>query len=67
VGRALLSKKTRKAAIERSPIRIARALVKTADSLGVDIPLTQALVAMADGLDPLEAVQALMGRRAHDE
>ncbi len=66
-GKALLTKKRRKTAGEPGPIRIARALVKTAESVGVDIPLTQALVAMADGLDPLEAVQALMGRRAHDE
>lgn len=66
VGRSMVKKK-RKGAQESGPIRIARALVKAAEAAGVDIPLTQALVAMADGLDPLEAVQALMGRRAQDE
>lgn len=66
VGKAL-TKKRRSTKREAGPIRIARALVNTATAHGVDLPLTEALVAMADGLDPLDAVQALMTRRAQDE
>jgi len=49
------------------PLAIARALNDRATELGVDMPLTAALVRIYDGEHPLEAVQRLMGRQASRE
>jgi glycerol-3-phosphate dehydrogenase len=35
-----------------------------AQARGVEIPLTEALVAMVDGADPVDIVQELMSRKA---
>jgi glycerol-3-phosphate dehydrogenase (NAD(P)+) len=61
--------KTRKVPKKKDsgPVRIARTLVGLAERNRVEIPLTKALVAVADGLDPLEAVGALMTRPAQAE
>ncbi len=68
VGVALATaKKPTKKNAATAPVRIARGLLTTATSRGVDLPLTQALVAVADGLDPLEAVGELMSREAQPE
>jgi len=46
----------------------ARTVVKRAQALGVDMPISQAVVALLDGhLKPAEAVAALMGRDAKGE
>lgn len=46
----------------------ARTVVKRAQALGVDMPISQAVVALLDGhLKPAEAVAALMGRGAKGE
>jgi len=44
------------------PVEAARALLTCANLYQVDMPLTEALVAIWDGEDPLHAVQRLMGR-----
>jgi glycerol-3-phosphate dehydrogenase (NAD(P)+) len=44
------------------PDTLARALLRLASMHRVELPLTEALVAMYDGGDPLDAVQRLMGR-----
>ena len=49
------------------PLPIARALLNTARSVEVDLPLTEALVAIYDGLHPLDAVTSLMSRQAQPE
>ncbi len=51
----------------RGPVGTARALLGLARLHGVELPLTGAIVAIYDGLDPLEAVQRLMARDAKDE
>jgi glycerol-3-phosphate dehydrogenase (NAD(P)+) len=49
---------------DRGPLPIAQALLGRARELGVDMPLTEALVRIYDGEHPLEAVQRLMARDA---
>ncbi|MFT4624182.1 MAG: glycerol-3-phosphate dehydrogenase (NAD(P)+) [Myxococcota bacterium] len=49
---------------DRGPLPIARALVSLADRHGIELPLTQALVTIYDGADPLDVVQDLMARAA---
>ena len=46
----------------------ARAVVQRAQSLGVDMPISMAVVALLDGqINPVQAVAALMGREARGE
>ena len=46
----------------------ARTVVQRARSLGVDMPISEGVVALLDGaLQPAQAVAALMGREARDE
>jgi glycerol-3-phosphate dehydrogenase (NAD(P)+) len=46
----------------------ARTVVQRAQSLGVDMPISSAVVALLDGqLNPAQAVAALMGREAKEE
>jgi len=46
----------------------ARTVVKRAKALGVDMPISQGVLALLEGkLKPAEAVAALMGRGAKDE
>ena len=52
---------------DESPLHIARAILGLAERVEVEMPLTAALVSMYDGMDPLEAVGALMSRRARIE
>jgi glycerol-3-phosphate dehydrogenase (NAD(P)+) len=52
---------------ESGPVDLARAIAGLAELHGVDMPLTRALVAVYQGLDPLDAVQALMARGAGPE
>lgn len=49
------------------PLAIARALGVRAAGLGIEMPLTDALVAIYDGEHPLEVVEQLMGRTASRE
>ncbi len=49
------------------PLPVARALVHTARSHGVEMPLAEALVAIYDGMHPLDAVTGLMSRAAVPE
>ncbi|MCB9676782.1 MAG: NAD(P)-binding domain-containing protein [Alphaproteobacteria bacterium] len=49
---------------DSGPLPIAKALLGRAEALGVDMPLTDALVRIYDGEHPLEAVQRLMARDA---
>lgn len=51
----------------KGPVAIARALLSLAALHRVELPLTAALVAIYDGLDPLEAVMSLMARSAASE
>lgn len=51
----------------QGPAPIARALVRLAKGRRVELPLTEALVAIYDGEHPLEAVQRLMARPAQAE
>ena len=67
VGKDLVASRRRKGVTTARPVQIARSLVTDAASFGVELPLTAALVAMADGMEPVEAVQALMSRQAQDE
>ncbi|MCA9494591.1 MAG: hypothetical protein KC621_31905, partial [Myxococcales bacterium] len=46
----------------QGPEALARALVRLASAKRVELPLIGALVAIYDGMDPLEAVQLLMAR-----
>jgi glycerol-3-phosphate dehydrogenase (NAD(P)+) len=52
---------------ERGPLPVAQALLRLAEAHQVEMPLTQALVAIYDGLHPLDAVTALMTRSAARE
>lgn len=52
---------------DMGPVALARALARQARALDVEIPLTEALVAIYDGLHPLDAVSALMSRQAVPE
>lgn len=52
---------------ETGPVDIARALARTAAERGVELPITEALVAIYDGMDPLTAVGELMSRAAQME
>jgi glycerol-3-phosphate dehydrogenase (NAD(P)+) len=46
----------------------ARTVAQRAQSLGVDMPITRAVVALLDGqINPAQAVAALMGREAREE
>lgn len=47
----------------QGPDRLARAVLRLAKGRRVEMPLTESLVAIYDGLDPLAAVQQLMGRK----
>ena len=58
-GAALVAGKT-----EEGPLRIARALLVLARMHRVEMPLTEALVAIYEGEDPLDAVGRLMARAA---
>lgn len=49
---------------EGGPQAAARALTQLSKARGVPLPLTEGLVAIYDGLDPIEAVQLLMSRKA---
>lgn len=51
----------------QGPRAIAETLVKLARTTKVELPLTEAMVAIWGGLDPLDAVQGLMSRRAQKE
>ncbi len=51
----------------RGPVAIARALLRLAQDHDKEMPLTEALVAIYDGVEPLDAVQDLMGRPATTE
>jgi len=62
----LLTGKSKKRS-QTSPVRLARTLTALAARAGVELPLTSALVAVADGLEPLKAVGALMSRDAQTE
>jgi len=48
-------------------LHIARALARRAREVGVEMPLTEALVVMYEGRDPLETVSQLMSRKAQPE
>lgn len=50
-----------------APVALARAVASLAAQHGVDVPLTRALIAVEEGLPPLEAVMALMQRDATHE
>jgi glycerol-3-phosphate dehydrogenase (NAD(P)+) len=47
----------------QGPDKLARAVVRLASARKVELPLIEALVSIYDGLDPLIAVQHLMGRK----
>ena len=49
------------------PKQVAEALVRLGAKHGIDLPLTESLVAIWNGMDPLDAVQDLMARRAVPE
>lgn len=49
------------------PKGIAEAVIRIAEERRVEMPLTEALVRIYGGLDPLDAVQALMARPAQSE
>ncbi|MCB9663527.1 MAG: hypothetical protein H6732_05425 [Alphaproteobacteria bacterium] len=50
-----------------TPQRLARALARLAKLHGVDAPLTRGLLAVYDGMPPIDAVTALMQREARRE
>jgi glycerol-3-phosphate dehydrogenase (NAD(P)+) len=52
---------------DAGPLPIAKALHGRACALGIEMPLTEALVRIYEGEHPLEAVQGLMARRAAHE
>ncbi|MCO4743398.1 MAG: hypothetical protein KC912_01330 [Proteobacteria bacterium] len=52
---------------EAGPSHIAKALVERAKARGVELPITEGLVAIWDGTDPLTAVGELMSRAAQME
>ena len=51
-------------ALDQGPVRIAAAVLPMARLVGVEMPLTAALVAMSRGLPPVDAVSRLMSRGA---
>ena len=51
----------------QGPVDIARALLARARERGVDLPITEGLVAIYDGIDPVSAVGQLMSRAAQPE
>ncbi len=51
----------------QGPRSVAEALVKLAHDHGTDLPLTESMVEIWHGKDPLEAVQSLMARKATRE
>ena len=58
----------RSTGLSEAPLMLARALLEQARQVDVELPLTAALVAIADGgVDPLDAVGGLMGRQAVPE
>ncbi|MEZ4239829.1 MAG: hypothetical protein R3F59_27465 [Myxococcota bacterium] len=52
---------------EKGPEALGRALITLAAQHGVELPLTEALLAIYDGGEPLDAVQRLMARPASRE
>lgn len=52
---------------EKGPLAIARAIARRAEVLGIEMPLTSALVAIYGGEHPLEVVEQLMGRASSHE
>ena len=54
-------------ALDQGPVRIATAVLPMARLVGVELPLTSALVAMSQGLPPVDAVSLLMSRGATRE
>lgn len=66
VGKALATG-TRKKGPPEPLVGIAQALLALAKRHRVETPMTEALVATLDGANPLEALQALMGRQAQPE
>lgn len=52
---------------DESSLHIARALLKLAGEHAVELPLTEALVSMYDGVSALDAVGRLMSRKAQPE
>lgn len=52
---------------DKGPEKLARSLAALAGANGVEVPLTRALVGIYDGLDPLDAVSALMQRKDRPE
>ena len=73
VGLLLAQGRTLKQAVDSlghvaEGVYCARTVVQRAHSLGVDMPISSAVVALLDGqLNPAQAVAALMGREARDE
>jgi glycerol-3-phosphate dehydrogenase (NAD(P)+) len=73
VGLLLAQGKTLKQAVDSlghvaEGVYCARTVVQRAQSLGVDMPISSAVVALLDGqLNPAQAVAALMGREAKEE
>jgi glycerol-3-phosphate dehydrogenase (NAD(P)+) len=51
----------------RAPRAIAQALLQLASDRRVDMPITEALVAVCDGMPPIDAVGSLMSREAGAE
>lgn len=64
VGKALASSRPPQGS---GPEQLARALLKLAQMHGVETPLISALVAICDGMPPVDAVQHLMKREAKIE
>lgn len=60
-------KRIAKGKTDKGPEELARALVRLAEQHNVEIPLTEALVQIYDGLHPLDAVTGLMSRSAQPE
>ncbi len=52
---------------DKGPVAVARTVLRIAQHVKVDVPLTAGLVAIYDGLDPLDAVGQLMSREAQAE
>lgn len=52
---------------DAGPVAVAQALVRLGRENGVELPLTEALVAVYEGAHPLDIVGQLMGRRAQPE
>ena len=52
---------------DKGPVAVAQALLARAKALDVEVPLTEALVAIYGGMHPLDAVSHLMARQATAE